>query len=116
MHLMWNCGFAQEFWRKVGGMLKIVTGMVNLNYEKVVYGINLGVAVNKRLMAWQIISVGKEVLWKCRCVLVSKRELISVDECFQFILSGVYLYFLIDFKNKGECAKSEWKIRLWSSL
>ena len=113
VHLLWRCVFAKKVWRKMGGLIKGLTGVEDLTYEMVVYGLcDLG--DEKMRLFWLLVNCVKECLWDVRNILVFRSEVVSVKECAAMIRGRLYFYGLCDVKQLGlPRAQETWCFRQW---
>ncbi|OCT91045.1 hypothetical protein XELAEV_180196641mg, partial [Xenopus laevis] len=108
VHLLWECEYAKGVWRRMGKLIKGITGIEFLTYNMMMFG--LGVC-NKEManVLWYIMCCVKEALWDTRNVCVFKNQMIDVENCAAMIRSKLFLYVLSDRKHLGNEAEGIWK-------
>ncbi|CAJ0961747.1 unnamed protein product [Ranitomeya imitator] len=117
LHLMWNCPFAQEVWRKVGPLLKWACGLRYFNHIYVLYGLFKCTNLKQFRVAWIIINCFKKARWKFTNILLFKHDFIDSANCIKIALSEMYIYYLKDKKLYGaKEAASMWCVQLWNKI
>lgn len=104
-HILWDCFYAKELWRKVKPLLEQVAGIKVLNFELVLYGKVETIPQAKFVILWKMINSFKEALWKVRNKIIFNSNEVTVNECISLSFSAMRLYVLLDEKNSTNKSK-----------
>ncbi|OCT66070.1 hypothetical protein XELAEV_18042324mg [Xenopus laevis] len=117
-HVLWECGFAKNVWRKLGYFVVGLTGVQFLTLNMFLFGLCDVKSMTKQQerVLWLLMGCVKEVLWDVRNILVFRKEVISVRDCIGMICGKLYVYGIRDKKTLGlENAEGIWKFKKWKS-
>ncbi|OCT78691.1 hypothetical protein XELAEV_18029778mg [Xenopus laevis] len=90
-HVFWNCMYAKEVWKRMGKMMKELTGVQILTFNMTLYGL-CNIEGKQARILWLLVNCVKEVLWDVQNILIFNKTVIEVNECVNMIRGKLFLY------------------------
>lgn len=112
-HLFWGCGYANEVWKGMVKMIKGLTGVENVSFEMMMFGL-CAVGKSEKRTLWLLANCVKESLWDVRNILIFRKEEVTVRGCVSMIHGRLYAFAYGDIKKMGyEVAEKIWWFDGW---